>query len=74
MPVVVVRADADHAHPRVDRGQEIWVEVRRAVVRHLQHVGPQVGAGAEQLALGLHLFITRQQDADAGHRRRHRQR
>ena len=46
VPVVVVQPDADHREPGLHRGQEVRVGVGRAVVRHLEHVGAQVGAAS----------------------------
>jgi GAF domain-containing protein len=52
MPVVVVRADGEQRHPRPGRGEEVGIGVGAAVVRHLQHVGAQVGAAMEEARLG----------------------
>jgi hypothetical protein len=65
MAVVVVQAHADHGDRRMNRGQEGGVGVRRAVMRHLEDVGPQVGAGVQQPTLGLDLGVAGQQDAHA---------
>jgi hypothetical protein len=65
MPVVVVSADADYRHAGMPGGQEAGIGVRRPVVRHLQNVGPQVGAGCQQCLLRLDLRVAGQQDATA---------
>ena len=51
--VGVVGADGDQGDPRLARRQEVWVGVGAPVVRHLEHVGPQVHPGAEDARLGL---------------------
>jgi hypothetical protein len=75
VPVVVVEPDADHADRCVHCREEVRIRIGRSVVRHLQHVGAQVGAGGQQRLLGLDLRIAGQQDphpADLGaqHERR----
>lgn len=65
MAVVVVRADADDGDLGVHGGEELRREVGRPVVGHLQHVGPDVRPGGEQILLGLDLGVTGQQDPDA---------
>lgn len=67
MPVVVVDADADHSDLGVHGGEEVRIEVRRTVVRHLQHVGAQVGAGCDEVLLRLDLGIAGQEDPHAAH-------
>jgi hypothetical protein len=63
MPVVVVETHTDHAHPRMDRRQEVRVGVGRAVVRDLQHVRGDVHTVGQHGLLRLDLDVTRQQDA-----------
>ena len=53
--VVVVPSHADDSDRRVHGGHVVGVEVRRPVVRHLQHVGPQVGTRIDDRALRLDL-------------------
>lgn len=67
MPVIVVGADAHHRDLGMHGGEKVWIEIRGTVMRHLQHVGTQVGAGRHQIPLRLDLGITRQQDPDAVH-------
>ena len=55
--VVVVQADTDHADAGVHRREEIWIRVRRAVVRDLEDVGAQVDATRQELALRLDLGV-----------------
>jgi hypothetical protein len=62
MAVIVVEAHADDRQPSVHGGQEGGVGVGRAVVRHLQHVGAQIGAGVEQRLLRLDLGVAGQHD------------
>lgn len=62
MAVVVVQADADHADAGVHRPQERRVEVGRAVVWHLEHVGAQVDPRREHRTLSLDLDVSGQQD------------
>jgi hypothetical protein len=62
VPVRVAGADADHGHPGVHRGEEVRIEIRRAVVRHLQHVSPHIGTGRHQVLLCFDLDIAGQQD------------
>lgn len=63
MPVVVVQPDADHPDLSADRGEEGGIGVRRAVVWHLQDVGPQVSPGGQERLLRLDLGVAREQDA-----------
>jgi hypothetical protein len=63
MPVVVVQPDADHGDLGTHRGEEGRLGVCGAVVRHLQHVGVQVDAAADQRLLRLDLRVPRQEDA-----------
>jgi hypothetical protein len=63
MPVVVTGTGTDHRHAGADRGKELRREVGRAMVRHLQHVRVQVGAGVQHRLLCLDLGVARQQDA-----------
>ena len=67
--IVVVEADADDGDLRVNRGKEVRIEVGRPVVRHLQHVGPQVGSGREEVLLSLDLRVAGEQDPDPTHLR-----
>jgi hypothetical protein len=71
MPVVVVQADADDSDARAHGGEEPEIGVCRAVVRHLQDVGPQIGAGREEFALRVELGVAGQQDAYTVHDRAH---
>ena len=64
MPVVVVYAHTHHGDLRVNGGKEVRIEIRRAVVRHLQHVGPQVGTGRDEVLLSFDLRVAGQQDPD----------
>lgn len=63
MPVVVVQTDTDEPDPGVHGGEEGGVGVGRAVMRHLQHVGPDVDPRREHRLLRLDLHIARQQQA-----------
>jgi hypothetical protein len=73
MAVVVVQADAHHRDPRVCRREEVRVEVRRAVVRHLQDIGAQGCAGGEDRGLLGWRGVAGEQDADAVHGSAHDQ-
>jgi hypothetical protein len=63
--VVVVPSHADDRDRRVRGGHVVGVEVRRPVVRHLQHVGPQVGTRIDDRALRLDLGVAGQQQPHA---------
>lgn len=49
------------------RSEEGRREVRRTVVGHLQHIGPQVDAGGQQVLLRLDLGVAGQQDGGSTH-------
>jgi hypothetical protein len=69
VPVVVSLTHAHHRHLGVHRGEEVRIEVGRAVVRDLEHVGPQVNARGDEIPLRLDLGVARQKDpraADVG--------
>ena len=68
MAVVVVQADADYCHPGMHRCEKRGIEIRRAMVRHLEHVGAHVGADAEHRLLCLDLDVAGQQDPDIADR------
>ena len=51
--VGVVGADRDQRHAGAAGGEELRVGVRAAVVRHLEHVGPQIDAAGDDPRLGL---------------------
>jgi hypothetical protein len=61
----VVRADRDQPDPGTAGGQEAGVGVRAAVVRHLEHVGPQVDFFGDQAGLGLGAEIAGHEHPDA---------
>jgi hypothetical protein len=65
MAVVVVRADADHRHRRVDRSQKRRLRIGGPVVRHFEDVRAQVRAGGDQRPLRLDLGVARQEDPHA---------
>ena len=69
VPVGVVRADGDQRDPGAAGGEEPGIGVAAAVVRHLEHVGPQVDPGREQPRLGLRAEVAGEQDPDAAHGR-----
>jgi hypothetical protein len=74
VPVRVVGADRHDRHPRIDRVQELRQLVRRAVVRHLEHVRlqPLRTDLSQQRLLQLHLRVTGEQHSDsAQHRKQH---
>ena len=64
MPVRVVRADGDQRDPGAARGQEGRIGVGTAVVRHLEHVRPQVHAGRQETCLGGSAQVAGEQDPD----------
>ena len=67
--VVVVQADRDQRHPGMHRAAGTPAsEIGAAVMRHLEDVGPQVGAGRQQVVLRLDLGVAGQQDPHPGHR------
>ena len=68
MAVVVVQAHADHADASINGRQEVGIRVRRAVMRHLEHVGRYIHTIGQHRLLRLDLDIARQQDADVSHR------
>ncbi len=74
MAVVVVQTDADHADARAHGREKIRIEVRRAVVRHLEHVGADVDALCQHRLLRLDLDITWQQDGGVADSRAEHQR
>jgi hypothetical protein len=63
--VVVVGADRDQRHPGAGGGEEVRVDVGAAVVRHLEHVGVQVGAAGEDARLGPRAEVAGEQHPDA---------
>jgi hypothetical protein len=65
--VIVVQANGDHRNFRMHAREECGIGVRRAVVRHLEHVGVNVDAGGEHRLLCLDLGVARQQDRHAAH-------
>jgi hypothetical protein len=65
VPVGVVGTDGDQRDPSPARRQEGRVGVGAAVVRHLQHVGAQVHAGAQDARLGLGAQVAGEQHRDA---------
>jgi hypothetical protein len=65
VPVGVVGADREERDPRAGRGQEARVGVGAAVVRHLEHVGREVGPRSEDAGLGRRAEVTGEQDRDA---------
>jgi hypothetical protein len=65
MAVVVVDAHAHHRGLRVHGGEEIRIEVRRSVVRDLEHVRTQVDAGGDEIPLRLHLGVAGQENPNA---------
>jgi hypothetical protein len=65
MPVVVVRADRDQGHAGAGGRQEVRIDVGASVVRHLEHVGVQVGAAGEDARLGLRAEVAGEQHPDA---------
>jgi hypothetical protein len=65
MPVIVVQADADHRDGRMSGGEECRVGVGGAVMRNLEHVGPQIRARVQQRALRVDLRVAGEQDANA---------
>jgi len=67
MPIVVAGAGRDQRDRGPHRGQEPGVLVRRSVVRHLQHVGPQVRAGGPDRSLRRWLDVPGEQDPDTTH-------
>jgi hypothetical protein len=62
--VVVVAAGGDEGQPRVRRGDERRILLSRAVVRDLQHIRFQVGAGREDGALRFGLQVAGEQDPE----------
>ena len=66
MPVVVVRADADHRDRSAGEGQQPVVAVGRPVVRHLDHVEDRRCAGVvlqRSAAPGARLLVRRRRGA-----------
>ena len=68
MAVGVVPADGDDGDPGTAGREEARVVVRAPVVRHLQHVGPQVHAPTQQPLLCLFTEVPGEQDPHAVHR------
>jgi hypothetical protein len=64
VPVGVVRADRDQGDPRAGGGQEPTVGVGAAVVRHLEHVGPQVDPARDDARLRRAAQVAGEQDPD----------
>jgi hypothetical protein len=64
--VAVAGADAHQDGARVHGVQEGVEAVARAVVRHLQHVRGETGAGGEQVGLGRELDVAGEQDGARG--------
>ncbi len=75
MAVGVAGADGHDGHPGAAGSQEARIVVGAAVVRHLEHVGPQVDSSPHQPLLGLRAEVPGQQHADApdGHPGHHGQ-
>jgi hypothetical protein len=70
-----VRADRDEGDPGAGGGQEPGVGVAAAVVRDLEHVGPDVDAAVEDPRLGLRAQVAGEQHPHAvdRHARENRQ-
>lgn len=64
MAVGVALADRDDRDPRMDRGEQVRVLMRRAVVRHLQDVGGQVRVRGEDRGLRRRFDVAGEQEAD----------
>ncbi len=64
VPVGVVRAHPDQRDPRPGGGEEAAVGVGAAVVRHLEHIGPQVDAARDDPCLHRAAQVAGEQDPD----------
>ena len=71
MAVGVVRPDGDQSDPGAAGRQEVRVRVGAAVVRHLEHVGPQVRAVADEAGLRLGAEVSGEEHPDAPDRHPH---
>ena len=71
VPVRVVGAHRDQCHARARCGEELGIGVGAAVVRHLEHVGAQVGPGGHQACLGLRAEVAGEQDPQSPDRDPH---
>jgi hypothetical protein len=65
--VVVVRADRDQGDPGSRGGEEVWVDVGAAVVRHLEDVGAHVDPAVEDAGLRLGAEVPGEEHPDAVH-------
>jgi hypothetical protein len=64
VPVGVVRADRDQRHGRATGREEAGIDVGAAVVRHLEHIGGQVGAVGHDPGLRLRTQVAGEQHPD----------
>ena len=62
MPVGVVGTQGHEGQPGTGGDNEVPVRVVAAVVRHLEHVRPQVDAAAAEASLGLGAEVAGEQD------------
>ena len=67
MAVGVVRPHRRDGNSRPHRLEERRELVPTAVVRHLEHIGPQVSPGGQEVGLRLRLDVAGEQQHEASH-------